>query len=69
MRLLDPSVENKRAAEILCQAVAVYEALMCFAINTWSLLTSEQGAKLLALHKCYTRLVDFAKVCDFIATF
>lgn len=55
-------MENKRAAEILCQVMAVYEALMCYTINTWSLGTPEQGGKLLALHKCYTRLVDFAKV-------
>ncbi|XP_052125039.1 Fanconi anemia group I protein [Frankliniella occidentalis] len=61
VRLMDSSVENKRAAEVLKQALAVYEALMCFCINTWSLNTPEQGAKLLALFKCYSRLVDFSK--------
>lgn len=43
-----------------------YEALMCYTINTWSLGTPEQGGKLLALHKCYTRLVDFAKVSTYL---
>ncbi|KAK3930604.1 Fanconi anemia group I protein [Frankliniella fusca] len=61
VRLMDSSAENKRAAEILRQALAVYEALMCFCINSWSLQTPEQGTKLLSLFKCYSRLVDFSK--------
>lgn len=61
VRLMDPSVENKRAAETLRQAMAVYEALMCYCINTWSLNTPDQGTMLISLFKCYSRLVDFAK--------
>ncbi|XP_034234146.1 Fanconi anemia group I protein homolog [Thrips palmi] len=61
VRLMDSSVENKRAAETLRQALAVYEALMCYCINTWSLNTPDQGSKLLSMYKCYTRLIDYAK--------
>lgn len=62
MRLMDSSVENKRAAETLRQAIAVYEALMCYCVNTWSLNTPDQGSKLLSMFKCYARLTEYAKV-------
>lgn len=61
VRLMDSSVENKRAAEILRQALAIYEALMCYCINTWSLDTPDQGTKLLSMYKCYSRLIDYSK--------
>lgn len=64
---MDTSVENKRAAETLKEAMAVYEALMCYCINSWSETTPEQGSKLLALFKCYSKLVDFTKVIHLLS--
>jgi len=60
--LADTDPETKKSAEVLCQALGVYEALMNYSISTWSVESQDPADKVLSLFKCHAGLVELAKV-------